>query len=191
MATLSLLLILLLIRNNNGLQKPVSYQVHSWNDMSLWPNGFKQGMSHMKIDANFMVKQSFCDNQNQVTSNTTNGCFLLSHDSLTSSRQYNSTDDVLLFIKNNINLFNSTSIPIFMAICFKLNDASPCDNSDTAIKWRALVTTLMNSLLSLINNYNLTLQIILDGVASDDNINSNQCIAHLWEPFIKTFTVNP
>ena len=56
--------------------KPLSYQVHSWNDLNLWTNGFRQGMTHMKIDANYVEDETFCNNQQRVTSNTTNGCFL-------------------------------------------------------------------------------------------------------------------
>ena len=134
-------------------------KVHSWNDLSLWSNGFKQGMTHMKIDAHYMSSTSFCLNQKQVTSNSTNGCFVLSHDTPTSKRQYNTTDNVIQFITNNIQLFNSSKYPIFLAVCFKLDSVNPCDSSSQATKWRALTTDLMDSFTNIITKYSLTLQI--------------------------------
>ena len=176
--------------------KPVSYQVHSWNDLNLWDNGFRQGMTHLKIDCNYQ-SQSFCSAQSQVTSNITNGCFVLSHDSPVSTRQYNSTDNVLSYIINNRHLFNTTDITSrkFMAFCFKLNDAIASSNvcnasNKIAVQWLASVTTLMNQVTDIINKYNLTLQIILDGQAATSDENSN-CMAHLWEPFEKTYTGKP
>eukprot|EP01083_Nonionella_stella_P081694 225208_1 len=171
--------------------KPVSYQVHSWNDLSLWPNGFKQGMTHIKIDAHFIVDSTFCFNQKQVVSNASNGCFLLSHDPPQPPRQYNSTDNVLQFIQQNTYRFNSSSSTVFLAICFKLDYRYPCDNSSIASKWRSSVTALMNTFTLLITKYKLTMQIVLDGDASLDDVDRNQCLAHLWAPFIKTFVGDP
>ena len=131
----SLVYVCLLFVTNESSSKSVGYQVHSWNDLSLWDNGFKyKGVTHLKIDANYMESESFCLNQTQVISNSSNGCFLLSHDSLLNIRQYNSTDNVLNYIINNIEIFNnSTKQIIFLAICFKTNNISnPCDNSSKA-----------------------------------------------------------
>ena len=72
----------------------VSWQLHSWDDLSEWPQGFRKGARFIKVDINFQANLTFCRSQAKYNGDP-RGCFVLTHNDPVPQRQYNGTADII------------------------------------------------------------------------------------------------
>lgn len=165
-------------------------QIHSYDDLRLWPQAFAKGAQWAKIDPHYM-NASFCASQPRVAQDP-RGCFVLSHDVPVTSRAYNSTDDVLAFVtdpKNSV-FFANPARRAAIAWCFKLDVIDPCSNSTEARNYLSLVTDLYNTLLDLPQRYeSLNVQFIFDGDVVP--LDYARCMDDLWTALPATWTGVP
>jgi len=167
----------------------IGYQIHSWNDLREWPQGFMKGMEWIKVDPNY-VGPSFCQFQEHVRNKSDQrGCLLLSHDNPNENKtDYNSLDDILDFLMDPINarFLKSPSRRIVIALCFK--SISPCENSTVSKNWASLVDEFFMRSNHIISNFALNVEFILDGSGAPEG-----CLVDRWRPWVSTWidTDNP
>eukprot|EP01119_Soliformovum_irregulare_P013412 TRINITY_DN3560_c0_g1_i1.p1 TRINITY_DN3560_c0_g1~~TRINITY_DN3560_c0_g1_i1.p1 ORF type:complete len:643 (+),score=152.06 TRINITY_DN3560_c0_g1_i1:2-1930(+) len=161
----------------------IGYQVHSWNDLREWQQGFRKGVRWMKIDPAY-EEVNFCQNQTRVASHDPRGCLLLNHDDPIESRtDYFTLNDVLNFISEPSNRHFFQGDEIHIALCFK--NITPCDGSLDSQNWESLVDEFFNNAVEAISSLNLSIEFILDGAATP---NPNRlCLKDKWRPWISTW----
>lgn len=137
------------------------------------------------------MNTTFCATQQQVTNQSSNGCFLLSHDEPVPTRtNYNSTEDVLKLLKlPDIEKFvTDKNRKIHIALCFKVDNFTPCDNSTNAQSYISLVTTLFQQYSNFLEeNPTYNVEFVLDGAATAGG--GRTCLADLWRPWNYTWII--
>jgi len=168
---------------NKDIRSTIGFQVHSWNNLDQWEQGFWKGMQWMKIDPHFMPLD-FCLNQSQLENKTDErGCFVLNHDTPINKFQYNTTDNVLEYIVNPkyIKYFQRPNWRVFIALCFKYDYGNNCNGDIHSQHWMSLVDQFYNRSMELIRKFDLNLEFVLDG--SD----AEPCTSQRWRPWVRTW----
>ena len=174
LALLALLpLILLPLLRPSSAANELSYQAHSYNDLRQWPTMVLKGAQWLKIDMNY-APANFCTANTTATQRVQNGqdgCFLLNHDDLALNRTapYNTSDDVLALMGEwTEQAWLHGTVNVSIALCFKYDYGSVCDNSTASQQWRALVQSFYDRAQALITRHDLSLLFVLDGSGSID-----------------------
>ena len=179
---------LLLFLNLLSLLPPIaanelSYQAHSYNDLRQWPTLVLKGAQWLKIDMNY-APANFCTANTTATQRVQHGddgCFLLNHDDLALNRTapYNTSDDVLALVDKWAERdWLHGAVNVSIALCFKYDYGSVCDNSTESGQWRALMQSFYDRAQSLISNNGLALLFVLDGAGSIDP--RSPCLTSLY-----------
>ncbi|KNC53516.1 uncharacterized protein AMSG_01229 [Thecamonas trahens ATCC 50062] len=158
-----------------SLPNPISYQLHSYDDLDLWPQTLAKAplaAPHVdalwyKIDPHYAPPE-FCADQPSVTSPwaAKYGCFLLNHNPLSEARAYNSSDDVLAFIRNPAYAAYfgpAADQPVTIAWCFKIDGFAPCDGSPRAEAFLGAFGELFDALVALEIDPRFSVSFVLDG----------------------------
>ena len=168
----------------------VSYQAHSYNDLRQWPTLVLKGAQWIKIDMNY-APANFCTTNTTATQRVQHGqhgCFLLNHDDLALNRTapYNTSDDVLALMDEwrGVEWLHG-AVNVSIALCFKYDFGSVCDNSTESQQWRALVQAFYDRAQSLITTNDLSLLFVLDGSGSMDP--RNPCLTPLYPGWPSTY----
>uniref|UniRef100_A0A7S4PIC6 Uncharacterized protein n=1 Tax=Paramoeba aestuarina TaxID=180227 RepID=A0A7S4PIC6_9EUKA len=134
------------------------------------------------------MDSDFCSSQTNVPQPADlRGCFLLSHDTPTSKvDDYNTTDDILDFISDEkyAHFFKSDR-KNGIALCFKTNGFSPCDNSTDAQNWFGLVDDFFDKANQIIRDNNLNVEFIMDGVGTPGA--GRTCLNQKYRPWVSTY----
>eukprot|EP00055_Hartaetosiga_balthica_P012086 m.57588 g.57588 ORF g.57588 m.57588 type:complete len:724 (-) comp7831_c0_seq1:1712-3883(-) len=165
----------------------VSFQVHSYNDLRLWPQLIAKSVTWFKVDPHWMSPQ-FCESQANVK-DADSGCFVLNHDTPSSLRNYNTTEEIvnLMTEKRFLWYFSDPSVRIYIALCFKWDGVDNlCSSLPNATKWRHLLSTFLADANAAIGKYHLNVEFILDGNATPTN---RQCLISMYEPLVATWIV--
>eukprot|EP00026_Physarum_polycephalum_P004407 Phypoly_transcript_04426.p1 GENE.Phypoly_transcript_04426~~Phypoly_transcript_04426.p1 ORF type:complete len:695 (+),score=81.70 Phypoly_transcript_04426:80-2164(+) len=163
----------------------ISYQVHSYNDLREWPQILRKGTVYFKVDPHFM-DSSFCASQPQAPQSP-EGCFVLSHDMPVTERQYNTTYSILNFISDPqyAAYYKNPVQKIHIALCFKLDNASPCDGSVVAQNWTSTTQAFFDTANAVVSAKGLNVEFILDG--SSTPTDQNLCLINKWRPWVATW----
>ena len=149
-----------------------------------------KGAQWLKIDMNY-APANFCTANTTATQRVQNGqdgCFLLNHDDLALNRTapYNTSDDVLALMgewTEQARLHGTVNVSI--ALCFKYDYGSVCDNSTASQQWRALVQSFYDRAQALITRHDLSLLFVLDGSGSIDP--RSPCLTELYGGWPSTY----
>eukprot|EP01112_Ceratiomyxa_fruticulosa_P008252 TRINITY_DN2133_c0_g1_i3.p1 TRINITY_DN2133_c0_g1~~TRINITY_DN2133_c0_g1_i3.p1 ORF type:complete len:687 (+),score=107.61 TRINITY_DN2133_c0_g1_i3:1026-3086(+) len=174
----------------NGIQSStLTYQIHSYNDLREWNLVLRKGATWLKTDFYYMP-YSFCKTQSQAAVDE-RGCFVLNHDTPISTREYNTSESLLNFVQDNSNLFfENPEKKIHIALCFKF-DPYPCTSNELNTNWTSLITSFYDYANTLIDQYDLNLEFVLDGAATPGGTNPQRiCLADLWPKWNATWIVS-
>jgi hypothetical protein len=166
----------------------ISFQIHSYNDLFLWPQALRKGsVIWAKVDPAWVPPEGCATQHGVANASDPRGCFLLSHDNpLPSERQYNTTEDLVRLVQQpELRPFFADPEPSrkrHIALCFK-NAPGRCDNTTEAANWRSLVTDTLAAFDGAIRQQGLNLEIVLDGDASPNL----PCLVPLWRPHNSTY----
>lgn len=132
---------------------------------------------------------SFCKSQNNDVLHRSEGCFLLSHDTpIITRKDYNTTEDLLFLLNSTwIQPFLHDSQPIHIALCFKVDDFTPCDGSEQAANWTRLVDELFESYTSFQSQTGVQVEFILDGAGTAGG--GRDCLQEKWKPWNYTWII--
>jgi len=149
--------------NTFAYRPPISYQIHSNNDLNEWPQLLLKGVTRFKVDPHF------------TASDTSN--LFLNHDTpYLHLAPYNTTNELIDFLASND--FGEEKIKI--ALCFK---AAPdlCNESSSQFKqWLALVDLFHERALRELSNK--PIEFILDGLAKPQS-----CLVGKWLPWVSVW----
>ena len=168
----------------------LSYQAHSYNDLRQWPTLVLKGAQWLKIDMNY-APANFCTANATATRRVqhgSDGCFLLNHDDLSLDRTapYNTSDDVLALVDEwSEREWLHGAVNVSIALCFKYDYGSVCDNSTTSDQWRSLMQSFYDRAQSLITANDLSLLFVLDGAGSIDP--RSPCLTPLYLGWPSTY----
>ncbi|EGD72887.1 hypothetical protein PTSG_04617 [Salpingoeca rosetta] len=165
----------------------ISFQIHSYNDLRLWPQLMRKSATWFKIDPHWMPPE-FCRSQERVT-NTTDGCFVLNHDRPSGRRTtYNTTDDLLSFFTSPlVKSYFSSGPEKHVALCFKWDNAvGLCSDFPAAKHWRALADAFFDRATRVIREHGLNVTFVLDGAGTPTK---RSCLNNRWTPLVATWIV--
>ncbi|KJE96984.1 hypothetical protein CAOG_007474 [Capsaspora owczarzaki ATCC 30864] len=177
----------------------VSFQVHSFNDLREWPQTLRKIASNgggpgqhdlwLKVDPHYMP-EIFCLLQKRV-SHPSEGCLVLNHDEPVDWRPapYNTTADILTLLADPaIAQFMLPPHRLFIALCFKVDIGSPCDKTEYAKKFLALVDGFFADATAFMQkNPQFQLEFVLDGAGTPNA--ARTCLAERWRPWNATWIV--
>lgn len=148
---------------------PVGYQIHSNNDLEEWGQLLVKGATRFKVDVHYQEKGINCAEKGYDSE-----CFLLSHDSPSSELvSYNSSDELILFLRNDCQSLRQSNDEIVISLCFK-SAPDKCDElSEAFATWVDMVDELYDSLTAAPP---VGIQFVLDGDAKPEG-----CLASRWE----------
>ena len=172
---------------------PISFQIHSYNDLRLVPQALAKGATWMKFDPHWMPP-TFCAKQPRVVVSpdnhssipgaaASNGCLLLSHDTPAVGRAYNTTTDLLHLLAAAARAQPQRRLAV--ALCFKWDrPLEPvCGDSAAAKQWRSASDVFFaaaNHTLGGLDN----VELVLDGEAVPTK---GPCLVHRWPPWNATW----
>lgn len=135
-----------------------------------------KGAQWLKIDMHYQPT-AFCVSQGVTNPD---GCFILLHDTPSTTVRYNTSNDVLDYIQAHPKFFNRPDFPIYIALCFKSTPWNICDASNAG--FLRLVNAFKARTDALIAN-GANLQFILDGSLTV----TQPCTIDAWEPWVATW----
>jgi hypothetical protein len=161
----------------------IGFQIHSYNDLRLWPQVLRKGATYLKIDPNFQDAQ-FCSNQERVFNKSdTRGCFVLNHDDPSAQSQrltYNTTNDLLAFISSDAYRSHfASSDRVYIALCWK-GAPNPCIPTAHAKKWLSLVDSFFEDANAIVLAKQLNVEFVMD------NSVVKSCTLQRWRPWVAT-----
>ena len=172
---------------------PVGMQLHSWNDLRLWPMLFRKGVRYFKVDPNWSGSTSFCKGQTRVRNGTdARGCLILNHNNpsvLASRPDYNSSTDLLSLLGDPLHRAVLTAPGIarrvYIALCWKSVPGTPtlagCQPGSTAVAhWVSLVDDFFHDANALVTALALNVEFVMDSGVP------HACHLQRWRPWVST-----
>jgi hypothetical protein len=142
----------------------VDFQIHSYDDMRLWPQVFRKGARFIKLDPQYQGS-TFCSTQKRANRSDHRGCLIFNHDTasiLKKRLDYNTTEDLVAVLDSPhptlLPYLKQKNSTLFFALCFK-NMAIPCSSKS----WIALVDNLFARLNAAVQKNALNVEFVLDG----------------------------
>ncbi len=166
----------------------IAFQAHSYNDMRSWPQLFRKGATHLKVDPNFMGP-AFCATQARDARRDPRGCFVLNHNNpsvLSRRLDYNTSDDLLALLADRDGplrpYLTRPHVRVAFALCFKNIPFDVCGGGPAATHWAGLVDDLVAAYLALLRrDPALNVEFVLDSGVPQD------CFApQRWRPLVAT-----
>jgi hypothetical protein len=148
---------------------PVSYQIHSNNDLNEWDQLLVKGATRFKVDVHYLQEGENC-----IQKGFNSECFLLSHDKPNNVYvSYNSSLELVSFLTNGIQELRHNDDDIVVSLCFKSAPDKCNESSEEFATWISMVDDLYNTLTTT-PPYGV--QFVLDGDAKPEN-----CLVGKWE----------
>ena len=142
----------------------VDYQIHSYNDLKELPQVLLKGARRFKFDPHYVSFSSQCGDQKS--------CFLLNHDKPTTElSQYNTSTELLNYLKSNEFHLLTQGERVTIALCFK-SAPDLCQNTTEFQNWLKLVDEFYFHAQDVPKH----IEFILDGDAKPIN-----CLIGYWK----------
>lgn len=106
------------------------------------------------------------------------------HDTPVNTTKYYGMEDLLYYLAKSPPTFLQQNL-VKIALCFKIDDFSLCDNSKKAKNCFGLIDDFYTNINKIIQQNQLQLEIILDGAASDLS-----CAPQRYRPWVMTWFGN-
>jgi hypothetical protein len=158
----------------------VNWQIHSWDDLREWSAMLAKGAQWLKIDMHYM-DSSFCISQGI---HNAEGCFVLLHDTPLKTVIYNTSDDVVSYIRGHPQYFNNPNKKMYIALCFKSTPFDICGASGQGFLSRL---TSFKSSVDLLVSQGANVEFVIDGSLDMTQV----CTKNAFRPWPSTWQGPP
>lgn len=173
-------------------RRTVFFESHGRDDVREWASSMMKGAQYIKIDFNYQTPSSGnCLTQERVDNKTiADGCILLIHSFFATNRNYNTTGDVILFLRNpamrpliGMEFRDTTAPRRYFQMCLKGKPQDLCQSADGA-RWLRLMEGFYNEATLVIRTLSLNVEFIFDEFDSKDM----PCVKDRFSSWVSTWT---
>ena len=182
-------------------RRSLYFESHGRDDLREWPAAILKGARYLKVDFNFQPDPYSCAVQTRLPANNhsalpppvrfPHGCFVLCHYYRNSTRDFNTTVDLVDMLGSPAmqsliaGLPDGASSGLVVQMCLKNKPALSCTApSEDALKYIALYDAFYAAAVPMLNaNPSHPIRFVFDSLGYDES-----CYFSRWPRFVATYT---